>query len=482
MSEKVIIDKKYVRKENKGEGYSSKVYIVEEIKTKKIYAAKIFNSHTDFFYNEVEMLEKLKDKNLQNIINIIEHGDGDIVKGYSYNKKQYIILEYAQKGDLSKFIKIPKKPFKEKHAKLLFTKIVKAVKSIHENGICHRDLKTGNILLDENFNIKICDFGFSTYIQDNLNDVLGTKEYMAPEIHENKKYSGVKADIFALGVILFQLTNGIYCFTEATKNNEPYKYIRLGSYDTFWKKIQIDDLSPEFKKLYEKMVSYKTEERPSINEILENKWMKIDEKEIESIELEIYEDFLDREKIIKDSTDNKILIVSDDDNSEISYDYSFGTRSLKDENKEYFNNTIIPRVFVEGKYLEYYIKIYGKLNPAKFMNYLTNKLEKDKSEYSCEINECKYRLKFQAIFNPIKNEEDENNDEKEEGDGIGDNSEIEEKKNFIRESEIKIDIELFESGEKEYILRYKKRSGEKDHYYQILFYLNNCIEEIIKNK
>ena len=181
-------------------------------------------------------------------------------------------------------------------------------------------------------------------------------------------------------------------------------------------------------------------------------------------------------------TDNKILIVSDDDNSEISYDYSSGTRSLKDENKEYFNNNIIPRVFVEGKYLEYYIKIQGKLNPAKFMNYLINKLEKDKNEYSCEINECEYRLKFQAIFNPIKNEEDENNDEKEEVDGTGDNSEAEEKKNFIRESDIKIDIELFESGEKEYILRYKKRSGEKDHYYQILFYLNNCIEEIIKNK
>ena len=173
MSEKIIIDKKYVRKETKGEGYSSKVYMVEEIKTKKIYAAKIFNSHSDLFYNEVEMLGKLKEKKLQNIINIIEFGDGDIVKGYSYNKKQYIILEYAEKGDLSKFIKIPKRPFKEKHAKLLFTKIVKAVKSIHENGICHRDLKTGNILLNEKFNPKIGDFGYSTYIQDNLKDVLG---------------------------------------------------------------------------------------------------------------------------------------------------------------------------------------------------------------------------------------------------------------------------------------------------------------------
>ena len=380
MSEKIIIDKKYVRKETKGEGYSSKVYMVEEIKTKKIYAAKIFNSHSDLFYNEVEMLGKLKEKKLQNIINIIEFGDGDIVKGYSYNKKQYIILEYAEKGDLSKFIKIPKRPFKEKHAKLLFTKIVKAVKSIHENGICHRDLKTGNILLNEKFNPKIGDFGYSTYIQDNLNDVLGTKEYMAPEIHENKKYNGVKADIFALGVILFQLTNGIYCFTEATKNNEPYKYIKLGSYDTFWKKVQIDNLSPEFKKLYEKMVSYKPEERPSINEILQNQWMKIDEKEIDGIELEIYEDFLEREKIIKDSTENKILIVSDDDISDISYDYSFETRTLKDENKGYFNNNIIPRVFVEGKYLEYYIKIQGKLNPEKFMNYLTNKLEEKKNE------------------------------------------------------------------------------------------------------
>ena len=101
MSKKVIIDEKYIRKEFKKKGGTSSVYVVEERKTKKIYAAKILSSHNIFFDNERDMLELLKDKNIPNIVNLIDSGDGDIVDGNSFSKKQYLILEYAEKGDLS---------------------------------------------------------------------------------------------------------------------------------------------------------------------------------------------------------------------------------------------------------------------------------------------------------------------------------------------------------------------------------------------
>ena len=271
---KVIIDKKYIRKERKGKGYTSSVYIVEEINSKQIYAAKILSTHSQYYDNEKEILEFLKDKNIPNIIKLIYSGDGEIVKGDTFHKRQYLILEYAEKGDLSQYINIPGRPLKENHAKFFFSKILKAVQALHKNGICHRDLKTGNILLDNKFNPIICDFGFSTYIQNNLKDILGTPNFAAPEIYK-RNYEGEKVDIFALGVILFNLITGVYSFNEAKSSDKVYRLIMLKKYKLFWEQFtQIKGISENFKKLYVKMIAFKPVERPSIEQILNSEWMK----------------------------------------------------------------------------------------------------------------------------------------------------------------------------------------------------------------
>ena len=114
-------------------------------------------------------------------------------------------------------------------------------------GYSHRDLKTGNILLDDKFNPKICDFGFSTYIQKNLKDILGTPEYAAPEIYKGN-YDGEKVDIFALGVILFNLVTGIYAFNEAKMSDKAYRLIMLKKYKLFWDQLtQVSGVSEDFK-------------------------------------------------------------------------------------------------------------------------------------------------------------------------------------------------------------------------------------------
>ena len=80
-----------------------------------------------------------------------------------------MILDYAEKGQLFDYIYKLKVPFKEKHAKVIFYKILKTVKVMHDNHICHRDLKAENIVLDGNFNPKICDFGLSIKINLKIN-------------------------------------------------------------------------------------------------------------------------------------------------------------------------------------------------------------------------------------------------------------------------------------------------------------------------
>ncbi len=168
----ILKNKKNLIKKEKGSGKTCKVFLVEEKETKKKYAAKILFHHCNFFDNELEMLNELKSKNkdqqIPNVVNLIDSGDGDITLNDTSQKKQYIILEYAEKGDLSRYITITQKPLKERHAKFIFQQILKGVKSIHDRGICHRDLKTQNILLDSNYHPKICDFGFATYISKHL--------------------------------------------------------------------------------------------------------------------------------------------------------------------------------------------------------------------------------------------------------------------------------------------------------------------------
>jgi 5'-AMP-activated protein kinase catalytic alpha subunit len=82
----------------------------------------------------------------------------------------------------------------------------------HEKGVCHRDLKPENIIIDEHRRIKIIDFGFSASSRINLNNFCGTPAYMSPELVRKVAYNGAKADIWALGVILYLMLIGVFPF------------------------------------------------------------------------------------------------------------------------------------------------------------------------------------------------------------------------------------------------------------------------------
>ena len=493
MSNNNKIENKYKIIKEIGGGLTSRVFLVEDIETEKLYAAKILLNEDSYFKNEKEILELLKDKNVPNISNLISGGIEEINIGKDSLKRQYLILEYAEKGDLSRFIKV--RPLKEIHAKLFFKKILKAVQCLHEKKVYHRDLKTGNILLDNKFNPLICDFGFSTTTKSNLNDKLGTYYYAAPEIYKNL-YDGERVDIFALGVILFNLVTGKYGFGIAMKEADNfYKLIAVKFYKLFWKKnsINIGEVSEEFKHLYVRMIAYKFNERPTIEEVLNDDWMKEinnkSEKEIEDLELEIYDDFLEREKIIKDLTNKNITK---------SYEESNGTNSDTrgfDEQKNDFENDLLPSQIKEKKYLGNYNVINGDLNPVKFMNDLTRKLRNEndnkKREYECDINPSEYKLKFIVTFKKVMNEESDEIIDKETEEKINqeleklkmeeekNDKEAEEEDDEIFKNDCSIKIELYEYGDKKHLLRYVRKEGDLEEFYKLLTYINNCVDKII---
>ena len=115
-----------------------------------------------------------------------------------------MILEYQENGDLSKFLN--KKPLKEMYAKKYLKQLADGLKYLLDNNILHRDLKPQNILLTDDYILKITDFGLARYYQqDNMiTTICGSPLYMAPELLKNDKYN-IKSDIWSLGVIIYQM-------------------------------------------------------------------------------------------------------------------------------------------------------------------------------------------------------------------------------------------------------------------------------------
>ena len=141
-------------------------------------------------------------------------------------------MEYAPNGNLLKFITYSE-GIEEKYCKVIFEKILKGINTLHKAGICHRDIKPDNILLDKNFCPKICDFGLSDIItgknrSGKFYDFKGSHQYKPPKMFLRKSFNGVKADIFSLGVTLFNLVTNKCDFYEASKNDKNYlKHIKI---------------------------------------------------------------------------------------------------------------------------------------------------------------------------------------------------------------------------------------------------------------
>src|SRR3990167_7410948 len=121
----------------------------------------------------------------------------------------YIMLEYADNGALFFFIN-PRTGMSEKFAFKFFYQTALALEYLHSKGIMHRDIKPENILLDRNYDSKLCDFGWCAEHGAHLPDdesICGTYEYMPPEIVYEKSHNK-EVDIWAIGVLLYELIHG----------------------------------------------------------------------------------------------------------------------------------------------------------------------------------------------------------------------------------------------------------------------------------
>eukprot|EP01012_Entosiphon_sulcatum_P023971 TRINITY_DN29121_c0_g1_i1.p1 TRINITY_DN29121_c0_g1~~TRINITY_DN29121_c0_g1_i1.p1 ORF type:complete len:497 (+),score=140.33 TRINITY_DN29121_c0_g1_i1:27-1517(+) len=185
--------------------------------------------------------------------------------------KMYIIMEYADGGDLSDKIKAQRAKrtyFSEDQVMLWFGQLCLALDHLHEKKILHRDLKTKNVFLTSSGIVKLGDFGFSKRLKTAAmaKTVCGTPYYFSPELCQGQPYSN-KSDIWSLGVILYEIAV-LQRPYEADSLQELMKKIVFGSYAP-----PLSNVPQRITRLIYSMLQKKDTLRPSVTKLLLNPYV-----------------------------------------------------------------------------------------------------------------------------------------------------------------------------------------------------------------
>ena len=249
-------------------GLSSTLYLALNELNQKV-VVKIFNgSSRDAYLKEKEFFEK--NQNFKNIVRVYDYGQITNRKD-PYFGHYYLVMEYAEKGDLVNYIE--QQNNNENEAKKLITQILNGYEEINKCGFIHRDLKPENILIMDDNTLKITDFGFCEKMNCVSSKIIGTDGYMPPEVLKNENLIPQEIDVFSLGVILFLLVAGEFPFGEPNKEDEFYKYIIDENWEEYWKLVDSENnFSQDLKTLIQGMICYEPNKRFNNEKIKSSKW------------------------------------------------------------------------------------------------------------------------------------------------------------------------------------------------------------------
>ena len=218
-------------------------------------------------YNEASIMKKLMHPNVISFKEVFKDTKLDYF---------YIVMEYANDGDLSKKIKTQnqknygEKYFSEEKILQYFYQICRGLQYIHSKNIIHRDIKSQNIFLMKNGKIKIGDFGIAkalTNTKNNATTIIGTPYYFSPEIINGEPYD-YKTDIWSLGVVLYEMCCLKLPF-EANNIAQLSIKIMKGNFAPIPSKY-----SKNMSDLIKRMLNIDKKLRPDISEVMQSSLMK----------------------------------------------------------------------------------------------------------------------------------------------------------------------------------------------------------------
>jgi len=231
-----------------------------------------------FYKNEV----RFSDLDHPSIIKIL--GFNDKICYIQDGKKtdaSYIVMEFAPYRDLCMVLMENEEifGFDEILVRTYFHQLIRGLKYLHSKKVRHLDIKLDNLFLGENYQLKIGDFDNSQRENETIFS-RGSLFYRAPELAKSKCQNPEKADIYSAGVVLFVMKCG--GFFPHTENElfEGFNLFNILNTDLkqFWRiHVKFQDKSEQafsgpFRKLIEKMLANKVEERYSLKEVEETEW------------------------------------------------------------------------------------------------------------------------------------------------------------------------------------------------------------------
>ncbi|XP_060229712.1 serine/threonine-protein kinase SIK2 isoform X2 [Meriones unguiculatus] len=230
-----------------------------EVAIKIIDKSQLDAVNLEKIYREVQIMKMLDHPHIIKLYQVMET-----------KSMLYLVTEYAKNGEIFDYLANHGR-LNESEARRKFWQILSAVDYCHGRKIVHRDLKAENLLLDNNMNIKIADFGFGNFFKagELLATWCGSPPYAAPEVFEGQQYEGPQLDIWSMGVVLYVLVCGALPFDGPTLPILRQRVLEGRFRIPYF-------MSEDCEHLIRRMLVLDPSKRLSIAQIKEHKWMLIE--------------------------------------------------------------------------------------------------------------------------------------------------------------------------------------------------------------
>lgn len=262
-----------------GQGSYAKVYKAQRKSDKKICALKV---------TKTEGMKQSAIENTLNEIRLLSSIDSPFVVSYkeafteNNNRDIVVVMEFVGGGDLASKIKEASKNrllFGEETVWRYLCQALLGLQTLHRMKVVHRDIKSANLFLSEDGDvIKLGDLNIAKVLKEDLTSTqIGSPSYLAPEVWNNEKYS-YNCDVFSLGCVLYEMAALKLPF-EATSMNDLYRKITTQTV------LRLPNrYSDELNSVIRLMLTKQPKMRPFVDELLENKLVKLKMREYKLVE------------------------------------------------------------------------------------------------------------------------------------------------------------------------------------------------------